>query len=352
MTRADVRGMSPRLDRRRLLLAALAAGIGGRAARAEFAAGSTMRLLVSTGPGSADDLMNRLFARYLEKYLGGVSVVPETMPKGNPPLMASRLWEAPPDGLTLGFPSQSLLLGALAGDAEGLPFDYFRFQWIGSLAEESRVLLVSEASGIRSVDDLLARRSVLAAASSITSSHFYEALLINALLGTRIKSVAGYTGSGRPMAVIGGEAEAFIGSLESASTIVDAGAGRVLLRLAGAPLPPPYDQVPQLSGLALRPDLGWIVDLMEAEARVGRLLAAPPTLPGDILQYLRDVFLKVAADPAFVREAAEQQLQVAAVAGSEIQARLDLLLPYGADGGKAFKAVLACGERLGEGGAC
>ncbi len=351
MGQTHVRRASSVCGRRSFMTGLLFSGLLGRRAHADFLAGETLRLLVATGPGSADDTMNRLFARHLAGHLPGTSVQPETMPKANAPLMACRLWDAEADGLTLGFPSQGLLFGALRGD-DAMPFDYLRFQWIGSLAEESRVLLVSESSGIRTLEDLLSHGPLLAAASSVNSSHYYEALILNAVLGSRIKSIPGYTGSGRSMAVIGGEVEAFIGSLESASTIAEAGAGRVVLRLAGPLLPPPYDQVPLLSDLPIDADRGWAVELMEAEARIGRVLAGPPSLPADRLRRLRWAFQETATDPAFIAEAATLGLQVAAIPGDEIQGRLDELLPYGADGGKAFKALLACGERRAEGKSC
>ena len=112
-------------------------------------------------------------------------------------LAARQLMDAPPDGGTIGSFPTALAYAELLGD-DGVAFELTRFGWIGSFNVQPRVLVVSAKLGVASLDELRARTTpVPVGADTNTSVGAREPLLLNALLGTRLRPVMGYSSPAR-----------------------------------------------------------------------------------------------------------------------------------------------------------
>lgn len=343
--------------RRRFLAGSLAAAAGlaaGPARGAEdFLSGATLRILIPNSAGSGQDIAARLFARHLEARLPATRISAENHTKANGRVAALMAWEAEPDGLTLCFLNSNLLYAEILQEEE-LPFSMTDFAWLGSLSLDRRVMVVGNHTGIEKVEQLLARQApLLQAADGANSSHYQAGLLVNALLGAWIRPVTGFNSSARSLALIRGEVDCLLGTWDNMTPVLDAGAGRVLLRLNDCDLPPEHGRVPWLGELPLHAGCEPVLAMIDGQSQLGRSVATSPGTPADRLGRLRALFLDIARDPAFAEEASANGLLVRPTTGEAIAVLLARLLADPAAAAESFRWALACGQaRADSGQAC
>jgi len=335
-----------RLDRRGFLTAGVAAALPlPVAADDRFLDQATLRILIPNSVGGGTDRLGRLYARHLERRLPSTRIAVETLTGGNGRLAALEAWQARPDGLTLILPSSSLIYVELLGQ-EALPFRLAGFSWIGSFAGEQRALLVSAAARERTLAALLrGERPWLLAADGATSSHYIDALLLNALTGSWIRPVTGYDGGARSLAVINGEVELLINSVESMLPLLEDGAGSLVLRMGRAPLAAPFEAVPWLGELPLAPGREALVDAVTLHSDCGRPLATTPNVPPERLAVLRSLFADISVDPDFIAEAVVERVSVQPVSGEQVTANFAALEQHHAAVRDLFRNAVACGQR-------
>jgi len=333
-----------------VMAAAMITSLPVKAGATSYLDDRTLTFIIASGAGSGTDRAARLFAAYLARHLSDTSVAPVNNARAAGQIAASELWQAPSDGLTVGIlPSNSYYNTLL--DPEPQNFEFENFSFVGSMTRPNRVLVASSASGIESMADLYAMdRPVIVAANTTISSHYYEALFLNAILGTRLLPVPGFSGGARNMAVISGEADCQIGSLEGVQPILDAGAGRVIMVLTGGSLPPLMPEPVSLRDEAAGQPNEWIVDVIDGASSSGRLIAGPPDMPVDRLIFLRDLFDQIVADPAFVEQAAAVGMVVNPSSGDQIQQQLASIFERGSDRLEELLGATQCGLRIAETG--
>ena len=95
---------------------------------AEFYAGKTITMIVSTGGGGAVDLNARLVAKHIAKYMpGSPTIVVRNMPGGGHTLATNFLYnQAPRDGTTIGTVINSMPLHQATG-GQGVRFESTKF---------------------------------------------------------------------------------------------------------------------------------------------------------------------------------------------------------------------------------
>src|ERR1700704_267174 len=98
-------------------------GAGFARAQSDYPSG-TVKLLVPFAAGGPTDVVARILADQLSARWGGKSVVVENRPGAGTIVMTSAVAKAPPDGLTLGVATNSLLINPAIGMK--LPYDTFR----------------------------------------------------------------------------------------------------------------------------------------------------------------------------------------------------------------------------------
>ncbi len=336
------------------------AGVGGaallaRRARADttYLNGETLRIIVASSPGSGNDATARLFAEHLARLVPRTQVVVENLDRAGGRIAEKTLWEAPPDGRTIAFLRSSIFYRMLQ-DAADYPYSLQDFTWIGSLSQESRVLVATAASGVADLPALLARdRPLTLAVDTVTSTRYIVALLVNALLGTRLLPIVGYKGAGIELAAVAGEVEGVFNTFESARPVIESAGGQVLLRVGQGRLPAPFDSAPALRDQALNPAHRWVLQLIEAEANLGRFVGAPPATPAAELAVLRGLLESVAADPGFQTAATAIGLDVAVTPGAELTTQIAGIPRPDAATAASFQALLDCGlARAETGGGC
>jgi tripartite-type tricarboxylate transporter receptor subunit TctC len=92
----------------------------------------------------------------------------------------------------------------------------------------------------------------------------------------------------------------------------------ILLQFARVTRHPDFPNVPTARELALDAPARALIELAELPYRLSRPFAAPPDLPPERAQALRDAFLAVQRDPLYLEEAAKMKVDVSPIGGEEV----------------------------------
>jgi tripartite-type tricarboxylate transporter receptor subunit TctC len=311
------------LNRRSFIGAAGALSVAGcSSAQAE-----TVRIIVGAGAGSAQDRFARLLLRHLAPF--GVTGAVEDQPAAGGKLAAQRLARARVDSNLIAFLPTGLIYSTLLQE-EGVDFDLSSFGWLGGLGRDRRVLAVSGMSGLKRFEDLLAPgRPAIFASTAAASPGSYETRIVRYLTGARIKDVPGYAGGARNMALVNGEADGVVASVDGLEPVLALPGAKLLLRLNDLPLPPGVvtsGTPPLLAQFARGPDAAVLLELISAHADFGRILALPPSAPPERLALWRDRLTMVTAQPAFQQAAQAQGFLLDPTPGDAVSRRMSSLL--------------------------
>jgi tripartite-type tricarboxylate transporter receptor subunit TctC len=293
---------------------------------ADFYRGKQITLLVEAiGSGYGNN--GRLIAEFMGKYIPGQpKLVMVAKPGAGGRAVMNYLYNiAPRDGTAIGFLHKDIGAFSLL-QPEGVQYDTKQFRWLGRVAPMNTVLYVTDASGVTSLDGAKQREVVMAANGTTHPTAFFPTL-INNLLGTKFKVVAGYRGGADVMlAVERGEAGGTTNSWDSVT-------GRypnwrqdgrfhplVVLSLEKETELP---DVQALLDLVSDPRDREVVEFLVSGSQVGRALAAPPQVPDDRLAALRKAFDLTMKDPEYLATAAKGHLTVEPRAGADIQVLVD-----------------------------
>lgn len=286
---------------------------GGAAPAADsgtaFYQDKTVTLIVATKPGGGYDGYGRLLARYMPKYLPGSTFVVRNIPGGGHIIGANEVYNAKPDGLTVGTFNKGLVVAQIAG-VHGIRFDMTKFDWIGVPDSEPRVWIVSKTSPIRTLKDAVeGGRTVTVAANGVGTEDYEDYKFLETIFDLRhLKIVTGYQGNDIDLALLRGEVDGKVSTLSSVESLIHNEGARVILVIGKAPVAefPDAPALPQ----AAPPGKEALVSLMLSQAVLGHPLAAPPGVPPDRLAALRRAFAQALQDPDLRAAAARARLVV------------------------------------------
>lgn len=312
-----------------------------------FLTGETLELLSDASAGSGDSLVMQEWGHAIERLVPGVTVVVRTNPGGTEALTAAMLADAAPDGLTIGTGKMSSLLARHFGQEI---VDISQFRVVGGLVRTYSVVFASVDSGIGSIEDLVARNEpTLMPVGSTLSTAYLKGYALNALLGTRVQPVTGYSSGERLLAFQSGETPLFMPGYSSSRSVIDEGIGRSLVNFTDVDLPAYFGDVPSLSELGVAPEFQWLVEYFNA-ASTGRYLLAPKDTPDDRLEVLRDLLMKTATDAEFVA-VAERFGAVDPIRGDLVEAQIAEILRVPGSLEANVSRAMECGMQVAETGA-
>ena len=283
-----------------------------------FYNGKTVTFVVATAAGGGYDSYARQIAPYVQKYLPGSTVIVKNSPGAGHIIGANEVYAAKPDGLTFGTFNTALIFSQIVG-AQGIQFDLTKYTWIAKMASDNRVLLVGAKTPYKTIDDAVkasATTPIVLSSAGLSSASNIDALLIQQVLGLKVKMIAGYTGNDSDLAILRGEVEGEVGSASSLAHFVDTGDGRLLLQV-GAKKDPTLGNAPLLSDIAPA-NKKAIADLVLVDASIGRLVAAPPGVPAERRAALVQAFQKAMADPEFLANMTKAKLPVDPSYGDDV----------------------------------
>jgi tripartite-type tricarboxylate transporter receptor subunit TctC len=315
-----------------LAVCALFAATGALAASdaAEFFRSKRLTYIVPTKPGGGYDAYARLIARHLPKHLPVRTVEVRNVPGASHLIGVQQLFAARPDGLTLGTFNSGLIYAQING-AEGLNRDLRELCWIGKAASDARVFVVGAHTGIGSVEQLRqGGRTLHLATSGKSSASNYETGTVIRLLGLDATPVHGFVGTEAELAVMRGDIDGMLGYYSALRDFVEQGHGRILFRIGAGPAE--LAAVAELGSLLPAPEAQRFVELVAAQAALGRLTVAPPGVSPERLAVLREAYLRTLADPDLRREAAAMRLPIEPLGGAAVQEKVSRLLAQAVPG--------------------
>jgi tripartite-type tricarboxylate transporter receptor subunit TctC len=293
----------------------------------DFYKSHPITMLVGSGAGGGYDVYARAFARYWTNHIPGhPAIVPKNMPAAAGLAAASALYNSSErDGSVVGAFTNGAAMDPLFGNA-GAHYDALQFKWLGSIGKLENVCATWHTSPVKTIA-AARQRQVIVAAAGATSNTAIVPKMLNELIGTKFKVISGYDpGSGLTIAVESGEAEGICGlswSTMKASrprwvndhllnVIVQMG----LFKLHDLP------DVPSALDLVSDPQNKQVMELILLRQEAGRPFAAPPGVPADRVEALRQAFAETLKDPAFIAEAEKTELEIDPLTGQEIEKML------------------------------
>jgi tripartite-type tricarboxylate transporter receptor subunit TctC len=311
----------------------LAAGAGTASADAiaDFYAGKSITLIISTGVGGGIDANARLVARYWGNHIPGKpTIVPKNM-TGAGHLQATNFMYnvAPKDGTTIAAILPSFVLYQVI-DGKGAQYDAGKFLWIGASDIDNMNLYVWHTVPVKTVADAK-RQPVTMGGTGAGSYTTLWPTLMNNLLGTKFKMVMGYQSTAEihlamERGEVQGRAGNFFSSLRSQNPDYLRDRKIALLAQFGAERDPDFADVPLLTDLAETAEQRQIFALFSGELALGRPYLTTPGVPADRLAALRKSFEETMQDPAFRAEAAKADIGVHPQSAERLKAISDGIL--------------------------
>jgi tripartite-type tricarboxylate transporter receptor subunit TctC len=290
---------------------------------AEFYKGRNVDLYIGYSVGGAYDLYARVLARHLGKHIpGNPTIVPKNMEGAGSLRLANWLFNvAPKDGTAIGTIGRGTAFDPILG-SKAAQFDGTRYTWIGSANNEVSICVSWKTSGITRFEDLLTKELVIGGTGAAADTDQFPKIL-NGVLGTRFKIVAGYPGGNEiTLAMERGEVSGRCGW--SWSSVMATHRGWIEDKSINILVQLSLDKHPDLPHVPLVVDLGrsdeqqQIFKLIFARQVIGRPFLGPPNVPKDRVDALRKAFAETMRDPEFLAEAVKSQLEITPVAGEEV----------------------------------
>lgn len=291
-----------------------------------FFKGKSITFVVGYGAGSGYDLYARLLARYYGNFIPGhPNIIVQNVPGAGSLQAANQLYEtAPRDGTVIGMTGRGTPMTPLLGGKGARFKDDKSFSWIGSMNNEVSVCVAWHTSGITSIQDAMAREMTTSATAVGADDTTVFPAVLNAMIGTKFRWITGYPGgAAMNLAMEREEVQGRCGWSWSSIKSTQAhwlkeGKIRILLQLSLTPHPE-LQNVPTIMDFAKNEEQRKVLELIFARQIMGRPVLAPPGLPPERLQTLRDAFDATMKDKAFLAEAEKADWEITPVSGVEIE---------------------------------
>lgn len=293
----------------------------------ELYQGKEVRLLVGYAAGGGYDAYARAISRVLGRHLpGNPTVIVQNMPGADGLSLANHMAQrAPRDGTVIAITNRNLAVASQLGlvDKSSAQYDSAKFRWIANLNVEVGVVVVRSELGIKNVDDLRQRQVVVGATGTTANNAIYP-VVVNAVLGTKLKVVTGYPGTSHlTLALERGEIEGIGGSSWASLQVqrpdwIREGKVVPIVQLGTHGVPELKD-VPLIIDLVRSDEERRALELIFAPDMMGRAFFAPPETPGEAVTVLRKAFAAAVEDPDFKETAERARLDVTFTDGALVQ---------------------------------
>ena len=302
------------------LIAATATGVVAQSAAA-FYKGKQVTLVIPAGTGGSYGLYGQIGKAALEKFMPGVTIVPQYMPGAGGAKAANYIaTAAPQDGSYI-----TNLFGTAAQHQlfkpKSVHYDARKIPFIGQYSPVPAIISV-RADGPATSMAAAMKTEVALGSSGAGSQQTQIPLLMNKLLGTKFKVIQGYKGSsGIFHAIETGEVHGALASNVSWLNIKPDWLPKnfviPIIQLAFKPAKG-FEKVPMLEDITEDKEIRQIMQAANTGAIMGRSIAAVPNIPKDRLQYLREAFRKGVHDPEVLGLAKKLNLDIDYTSGEEL----------------------------------
>ena len=292
----------------------------------DFYADRNLKMIVTYNPGGGYDAYSRVIARHLSRHIPGEpNIIVQNMPGAAGVIGASYLYRiAPRDGSTVGGLGPTQMIRQAVGGGPDLKFEADKFNWLAAAnGGDVMACIVRSGLGVKNLDDAVKRSEpLIIGATAPNSSTATWAKVYKELLGANFKIISGYGGTtGIRAAMDRGELDGGCWQWSSISVtagpMLSDGSALVFTQL-GMKKAPTLAEVENALERTKGTDRAVLTALL-AETALGRPYAAPPDVPADRVQILRNGFMKTFEDPKFLEDAKRLGLQIDPIGGEELQ---------------------------------
>lgn len=310
----------------------------------DFYKSRDITLVVPFAPGGSTALQAQAAAKYFTQYLpGNPRVIPQFMPGAGGMLAVNHTYNSSPrDGSVIIYAQDSNVIEQYLNE-DTAKYDVRKLNWLGSVVEFEYTLGIDKSTSVESVDDLKKKEVFVASTGIGSASHIFPSLT-NALLGTKMKVVGGYTG-GAPaiyLALERKETQGYVTQywhsrpvFENCNPILTFGPERSRV----------FPNVPTLLEHVKDPKDRPVVQFAGLIGTLGRGFATMPDVPQDRVAALRKAFDQMAANPAFIAEVRAtgtgEEVRKTPLSGEEFQKRIAAGMDIGPDVIARLKTILA-----------
>ncbi|HWG05848.1 MAG TPA: hypothetical protein VG271_12615 [Beijerinckiaceae bacterium] len=283
---------------------------------ADFYKGKQITFIVGSDAGGGYDLLGRLVARHLGRFIpGNPTIVVQDMAASGSMVMTNLIYNtSPEDGSVIGLVKRGILVSELTHQP-GVHYEVSKFNWLGSVSSEVSLVVSWYKATAKNFDDLKTHQLIVGGTGA-TGDTEASARVLNALAGTKFKIVSGYPGTADVMlAMQRGEVDGVADLSWSEMKVQNADmlAAHQLNLLVQNTLvkAPDLPDVPTAMDFITNPADRAVAELYYAMKGVARPLLAGPKVPADRVAALRAAFLAMVQDPSFKQDAAQQKLDLA-----------------------------------------
>jgi tripartite-type tricarboxylate transporter receptor subunit TctC len=295
-------------------------------------AGKQVKILIGFSPtGFGYDTYARLLARHMGKYLpGNPVIVPQNRPGAGSLNLANYLYNAAPkDGTEIAIVGRGVAMEPLLGgsSAQG-KFDSTKFAWLASMNNEVSGFYIRQPGPASTLQQILAGTPLQVGSTGIGGDQHAFTHALNALLGTKLKPIAGYPGTQEIMlAVERGELDGILGyswgvARSGNKADLESGKLKIVMQLAldkHKELP----DIPIVTDFVTKPDDRQVLEMIFSRQSMGRPLVAPPGLDPAVTEVLRKAVAETMHDPQFLAEGERIGLELNFVSGADVQALVE-----------------------------
>jgi tripartite-type tricarboxylate transporter receptor subunit TctC len=298
---------------------------------AEFFKGKTVSVIASTAPGGPYDITARVLIQHMPKYIpGNPTLVVRNMPGGGHMRATNYLYnQAPRDGTSIATLVNSIVVNQAVG-GPGVMYNARRFGWLGAIGQSNLTLYVTTRSGVRSIADMKTRE-VMLGATGVGSGTFIYANALNQILGTKFKLISGYKGYPEiDIAIERGESEGMSGRsyralLQERPDWLGKNFIKILTQI-GPKRETGLEDVPLLEELGENEQQKQVLRFISSPTNAGRPYLAPPEVPADRLDALRNAFVSTMNDKSYQADALKMGLELPFRTGAELEAEVNEVL--------------------------
>jgi tripartite-type tricarboxylate transporter receptor subunit TctC len=294
----------------------------------QFYGGRTINLLVASAPGGVNDIVGRLVAKHLGRFIPGEPHIIVQNLGAAGIVLANRLYsDEAKDGSVIAILQRSTPQLAVTGNPN-VRFDPLRFTWLGSVssyANDAYILEVNSTFPAKTAVDLkmpggqVARVGTTGAGS--TNAVFTD--ISKDALGLNVQNIRGYRGAaavflGQQRGELDGQIVGFSSLKAGQSALWQSGFFRPLIAFGRATRLSSLPDVPTGRELTQNPKALALIKFAEAPFFMALPLVAPPDVPPDRAKALQAAFADMTKNPEFLADAHKLSLDVSPIDGDEV----------------------------------
>ena len=280
---------------------------------AAFYAGKSLRLTVGSSAGGGTDIVARLLARHIGRFVpGNPAVVVVNQPGGGGLVGANRIANtAARDGTEFATMERAIPQFAIMGDPN-VHFDPLTLTWLGSLSSyqnDAFMLLMNSDHPARTAEDLRSGKMMARlGASQQGSTNLTFALIAKDVLGLNVEAISGYAGTAKislAMASreIDGQLMGIVSVQASQRNLWETKAVRPLVQFARNTRHPVLPDVPTGQELVKDKEGLALLEFAEMPFFMAQSFAAPPSIPPERADALRTAFMQMTGDEEYRADA-------------------------------------------------